>query len=60
MRLRMHVNIWVFVSKHFFREGIGKLDGSNRALSLSALGNDYTPVCDILDERAFVNGIDPG
>ena len=28
-----------------------------RALALSALGNDYTPVCDILDEHAFVNGI---
>jgi phosphogluconate dehydratase len=32
-------------------------EGAKRALSLSALGNDYTPVCDILDERAFVNGI---
>ncbi|WP_370301960.1 phosphogluconate dehydratase [Pseudooceanicola sp.] len=32
-------------------------EGARRALSLSALGNDYTPVCDILDERAFVNGI---
>ena len=31
--------------------------GAQRALSLSALGNDYTPVCDILDEKAFVNGI---
>ena len=31
--------------------------GASRALALSALGNDYTPVCDILDERAFVNGI---
>ncbi len=31
--------------------------GACRALGLSALGNDYTPVCDILDERAFVNGI---
>ncbi|AVO38125.1 phosphogluconate dehydratase [Pukyongiella litopenaei] len=31
--------------------------GARRALSLSALGNAYTPVCDILDERAFVNGI---
>jgi phosphogluconate dehydratase len=28
-----------------------------RALSISALGNDYRPVADILDERAFVNGI---
>ena len=32
-------------------------EGARRALSLSALGNDYTPTCDILDERAFVNGI---
>ncbi|MBC6437671.1 MAG: phosphogluconate dehydratase [Rhodobacteraceae bacterium] len=28
-----------------------------RAVSITALGNDYTPVCDILDEKAFVNGI---
>jgi len=32
-------------------------EGARRALALSALGPDYTPVCDILDERAFVNGI---
>ena len=32
-------------------------EGAKRALSLSALGNHYTPVCSILDERAFVNGI---
>ncbi|WP_299351130.1 phosphogluconate dehydratase [uncultured Shimia sp.] len=32
-------------------------EGARRALSLSALGEAYTPVCDILDERAFVNGI---
>ncbi len=32
-------------------------EGARRALSLSALGDEYTPVCDILDERAFVNGI---
>ncbi|MDK3074083.1 phosphogluconate dehydratase [Sedimentitalea sp. JM2-8] len=32
-------------------------EGARRALALSALGNAYTPVCDILDERAFVNGI---
>ena len=31
--------------------------GATRALALSALGDAYTPVCDILDERAFVNGI---
>ncbi|MBK0328533.1 phosphogluconate dehydratase [Rhodobacteraceae bacterium F11138] len=33
------------------------VEGARRALALSALGNEYTPVCDILDERAFVNGI---
>ncbi|SDW14887.1 6-phosphogluconate dehydratase [Ruegeria halocynthiae] len=32
-------------------------EGARRALSLSALGNHYTPVCQVLDERAFVNGI---
>ncbi|WP_170458340.1 phosphogluconate dehydratase [Ruegeria arenilitoris] len=32
-------------------------EGARRALSLSALGNNYSPVCQILDERAFVNGI---
>ena len=29
----------------------------HRALSITALGNDYRPVSRILDERAFVNGI---
>ncbi|MEP5732056.1 MAG: phosphogluconate dehydratase [Sulfitobacter sp.] len=32
-------------------------EAARRALSLSALGNHYTPVCDILSEKAFVNGI---
>ena len=32
-------------------------EGAKRALSLSALGNAYTPVCDILDEKAYVNGM---
>ncbi len=32
-------------------------EGAKRALSLSALGNSYTPVCHILDEKAFANGI---
>ncbi|WP_281993303.1 phosphogluconate dehydratase [Sulfitobacter geojensis] len=32
-------------------------EGARRALSLSALGDTYTPVCDILDEKAFVNGM---
>ncbi len=33
------------------------VEGTKRALAITALGNEYTPVCDILDERAFVNGI---
>jgi phosphogluconate dehydratase len=33
------------------------IEGAQRALALTALGDHYTPVCDILDERAFVNGI---
>ena len=32
-------------------------EGARRALSLSALGNNYTPVASILNEKAFVNGI---
>ena len=31
--------------------------GTERALAITALGNNYTPVSDILDERAIVNGI---
>jgi len=31
--------------------------GVERALAITALGNDYRPVSDILDEKAFVNGI---
>ncbi|MCV6824209.1 MULTISPECIES: phosphogluconate dehydratase [Halocynthiibacter] len=30
---------------------------AQRALAITALGNEFTPVCDVLDERAFVNGI---
>lgn len=33
------------------------VEGAKRALSLSALGEQHTPACDILDEKAFVNGI---
>jgi phosphogluconate dehydratase len=33
------------------------IEGTRRALAISGLGNEYTPVCDVLDERAFVNGI---
>ena len=31
--------------------------GAQRALAISHLGDEYTPVCDVLDERAYVNGI---
>ncbi|PWE33119.1 phosphogluconate dehydratase [Maritimibacter sp. 55A14] len=31
--------------------------GTARALEITALGNDYRPAGEILDERAFVNGI---
>jgi len=30
---------------------------AQRALAITALGNDYTPAASVLDERAFVNGI---
>mgnify|MGYP001591786471 FL=1 len=30
---------------------------ATRALAITALGKDYRPVCDILDAKAFVNGI---
>lgn len=30
---------------------------ARRALAITAMGNEYTPVASILDERAFVNGI---
>jgi phosphogluconate dehydratase len=31
--------------------------GAKRALEITALGNDFRPVFEILDERAFVNGL---
>ena len=31
--------------------------GTEQLMQITALGNQYRPVCDILDERAFVNGI---
>jgi phosphogluconate dehydratase len=31
--------------------------GTQRALEITALGNDFRPVSEILDERAFVNGL---
>lgn len=30
---------------------------TERLASITALGNNYRPVCDVLDEKAFVNGI---
>ena len=32
-------------------------EATKRALAITALGNDYIPACDVLDERAYVNGI---
>ena len=32
-------------------------ESTKRALQITGLGNDYRPVCDILDERTFVNGV---
>ncbi|MCG3266360.1 phosphogluconate dehydratase [Yoonia sp. I 8.24] len=31
--------------------------GTERALEITALGNQFTPTCDVLDEKAFVNGL---
>ncbi|MCL4139496.1 UNVERIFIED_CONTAM: hypothetical protein GTU68_050507 [Idotea baltica] len=33
------------------------IQATQRALEITALGNNYTPVSDILDEKAFVNGL---
>ncbi|WP_417205465.1 phosphogluconate dehydratase [Antarctobacter sp.] len=33
------------------------VEAAKHALSITALGNAYRPVCDILDAKAFVNGI---
>tara|TARA_R110002074_G_scaffold124376_1_gene260806 strand:+ start:24 stop:1823 length:1800 start_codon:yes stop_codon:yes gene_type:complete len=33
------------------------ISGAQRALEISHLGSSYTPVCDVLDEKAYVNGI---
>lgn len=32
-------------------------EGAKRALEITALGNDYRPTAQVLDEKAFVNGI---
>ncbi len=46
-----------FVNPHTdLREEL-TLQATKRALEITALGNDYTPVSDILDEKAFVNGL---
>ena len=31
--------------------------GTERALEITALGNDYSPLCDVLNAKTFVNGI---
>ncbi len=33
------------------------VEAARRVLAISRAGNEFTPVCEILDERAFVNGI---
>ncbi len=38
------------------RDGL-TVAGAKRVLSLTAQGDDYTPTCEILSEKAFVNGI---
>ncbi len=32
-------------------------EATKRALEITALGDHYTPACDVLDEKAFVNGM---
>ena len=38
------------------RDGLTK-EGARRVLGLTAQGENYTPTCEILSERAFVNGV---
>ncbi len=46
-----------FVNPHTpLREALTKA-AAKRALEITAQGNDYRPMSDILDEKAFVNGI---
>jgi len=53
----MHLPGASFVNPHTeLREALTTA-ATTRALEITALGNDYTPVSDILDERAFVNGL---
>ncbi len=46
-----------FVTPHTPLRDALTIEGVKQALSLTALGNSYRPVCEILDERSFVNGI---
>jgi len=53
----MHLPGASFVNPHTdLREEL-TLQATKRALEITALGNEYTPVSDILDEKAFVNGL---
>ncbi|MCL4162224.1 UNVERIFIED_CONTAM: hypothetical protein GTU68_061749, partial [Idotea baltica] len=53
----LHLPASSFVSPNTeMREALTR-EGAQRALQLSALEDNYSPVCDILDEKAFVNGI---
>ena len=46
-----------FVNPHTdLREEL-TIQATKRALEITALGDEYTPVSDILDEKAFVNGL---
>ena len=38
------------------RDGL-TIEGAKRVLTLTAQGDNYTPTCEILSERAFVNGV---
>ena len=46
-----------FVNPHTDLRDALTTRATQRALEITALGNDYTPVSDILDEKAFVNGL---
>ena len=53
----LHLPGTSFVSPNTeLRDALTK-EAARRALSLSALGNNYTPACDVLDEKAYANGI---
>ncbi|MBT8411813.1 MAG: phosphogluconate dehydratase [Octadecabacter sp.] len=46
-----------FVNPHTDLRDALTIRATQRALEITALGNNYTPVSDILDEKAFVNGL---